>query len=823
LALALLDFPAAAQLEQPRLDRYGDPLPPGTVLRIGTVRLRTGGRIDSLAFTADGKKLVTANRTTGIHVWDVASGKEMKALPSINKDDGKWYQPSPFAGILLSPGGAHVAEVNNKSICSVREIATGDEIFKIDRKHWQNLCHFQFAPDGKTLALLANMNGEVTIYEVATGKLLHTLPEKHNACYPFLAFSPDGKSIAVAAQNIPVIHYDIATGKRLGEFSDAKESSFNSGVFSPDGKLFALLCKYCSRVEVWEVATHKHLATLPGAAGNSHPLTFSPDSRWIIAPQGQSELGVWDARTGKLVRTQSDRFGGFWHTAVSPDGKYLATAHGQLVELWHLDSGKRLHDFAGHAGHDTNVQFGTDSKSLITISHGRVHGSDTSAFIWDAATGKKLADVGWAGGTWPVGAVSADGRVQAQGRGGEKIVVRELATKKVLLEVDLATFVPNSMALSGDGKRLLVTFHEPISGGSFKLELWDVERGKKLLEYLNNYSHASFDAAGRHLLIHKWYGKTRELQCYEVTTGRPVPRTLMSPVPDHRVVYSPSGRLAAEVHWDGTPVKVRESATGQVVAELGTGGQIVVELAFSPNGRLLAAGTLEGAIFIWDVVNAKELAHLPGHRCWIRSLSWAPDGTRLASGSQDMTILVWNAEPWHVRADPPGAKLTPQDLATLWDELGTAKGNSGYRAAIRLWWSPEESLAVLRQQLRPTTPQEVARVRTLIENLGDAKFSVRTKALLELEKLGDLAIPGLQKALEAPPTLETRLRIEKLLDKLVLGPPPAAHLQQLRALMVLEMIGTREAEALLDVLGRGEPDSWLTREARAAKERLPKE
>jgi hypothetical protein len=72
---------------------------------------------------------------------------------------------------------------------------------------------------------------------------------------------------------------------------------------------------------------------------------------------------------------------------------------------------------------------------------------------------------------------------------------------------------------------------------------------------------------------------------------------------------------------------------------------------------------------------------------------------------------------------------------------------------------------MLRQQLHPTTPQEVAWVRTH-------------------------------------------------------GPPPAGHLQQLRALTVLEMIGTREANALLDVLARGERESWRTREAQAAKQRL---
>jgi WD40 repeat protein len=817
LTLALIDATAMAQPKQPRLDRHGDPLPDGALLRIGTVRLRSGGRIDSLAFSSDGSKIITAERMSGVHVWDVVTGKELRALPCLNKDEPRWHAPSPFATILLSPHGTHVAEVNNQSICSVREIASGKELWRVDRKHWQNLCHLRFAPDGKTLALLANANGEVTIYDVASGELLHTLPKRHDACYPFLAFGHDGKSLAVAAQNIPVIHYDVLTGKRLGEFSDVRDGSFGSGVFSPDGKRFAFFSKYYRCLEVWDVATYKRLTAIDGAF-NSSQLIFSPDSRWIISAYENAKLGIWEADTGKLVRTQPDRFGGFWHTAVSRDGKMLATAHGPIVELWRLDTGKPLHNFAGHAGHSINVQFGTDSKTLISISPGRVHGSDTTAYIWDALTGKRVADVSWAGGDWPVGAVSANGRMQAEGRGGEKTIVRELATKRVLLQIEEPTYIANQVALTPAGTHLLVTLHQPISNGRSKVQLWEVVTGKKLLE-LNEPCHAEIDVSGARLLIYCNHGEARQLQCYDVATGRPAPRARMK-VPTHSVVLSPNGRLTAEAPWPSNSIKLRELATGEVVAEFGGGRALgVATLAFSPNGRLLAAGTTEGAILIWDIIHRRELAHLTGHRSWISALSWAPDGKRLASSSQDLTMLVWDAEAWRVEATDLDGKLSPQNLAALWDDLGILTGDRGYRAVHRLAHAPKDAVALLGKKLQPTTPEEAARVRTLISQLDDVRFSVRTKAHLELETLGDLAIPGLEKALATVPTLETRLRIERLFTKLRDEPPPTAHMQQLRALTVLEMAGTRDADALLHELSGGAPESWLTREAHAAKSR----
>jgi hypothetical protein len=231
---------------------------------------------------------------------------------------------------------------------------------------------------------------------------------------------------------------------------------------------------------------------------------------------------------------------------------------------------------------------------------------------------------------------------------------------------------------------------------------------------------------------------------------------------------------------------------------------------------LLAGGTLEGPIVVWEVTTGREVAYLKGHRAGVMSLSWAPDGKRLVSGSWDLTGLVWDAQPWLV---PTNFNLTAEELATLWRDLASDKATIAYRAVEQLVLAPKPAVALFKQQLASTGPKELARMRALVEQLNDAKYAVRQQAQVELEKLGDIALPVLEKVLDGKSSLEVRLRVEKMLLNMTAAPTPV-WLQQMRALTVLTLIGDAEALALLETLAAGDPEAWLTRQAQAAQERL---
>src|SRR5437879_2933960 len=119
LVAALPAWTVGEQPNPPRPDAYGDPLPDGALLRIGTTRLRPGGTVTAMAFTPDGRKLITATHPAHVHIWDVATGREVH-----------FFRPDlPRSLLALSPDGSHVALFHDRGACDVYHVASGDQVF----------------------------------------------------------------------------------------------------------------------------------------------------------------------------------------------------------------------------------------------------------------------------------------------------------------------------------------------------------------------------------------------------------------------------------------------------------------------------------------------------------------------------------------------------------------------------------------------------------------------------------------------------------------------------------------------------------------------
>jgi hypothetical protein len=124
----------------------------------------------------------------------------------------------------------------------------------------------------------------------------------------------------------------------------------------------------------------------------------------------------------------------------------------------------------------------------------------------------------------------------------------------------------------------------------------------------------------------------------------------------------------------------------------------------------------------------------------------------------------------------------------------------------------------LRQHLKPAAPPDAQRLRKLIADLDDDRFDVRQAAQKELEQLGDVALPALQKAVKATSSAELRRRALAVLKA---PPRPSGEERQaLRGVEVLEQFGTAEARQHLEMLAKGAPGSRVTGAAKAALERL---
>src|SRR5262249_31627583 len=180
-------------------------------------------------------------------------------------------------------------------------------------------------------------------------------------------------------------------------------------------------------------------------------------------------------------------------------------------------------------------------------------------------------------------------------------------------------------------------------------------------------------------------------------------------------------------------------------------------------------------------------------------------------------VLIWMSG--GVAATSPAATLKPTDLERLWADLGSNDGVKAYQAIVAMENDPERAVPFLAKHLRPIAKVEPQRISRLIGDLDNKSFSVREQAQRELEELGNLAEKELRKTLASRPSLEVRRRIETLLERVDPVKSPA-RLQALRAVEVLEHIGTPEAQEVLKNLATGAPEARLTREAKASLERL---
>jgi RNA polymerase sigma factor (sigma-70 family) len=167
------DQPGQGGEGQAHCDRFGDPLPPRALARLGTVRLRHVRNVHSLAFTRDGTGLITAGEGEPARLWDLATGRLLRQFSGrrLPQDDDRYDQ---VRAVALSPDGRTLAgRVAEGSLC-LWDAATGMVLARPEAKPAGDLVPLVFSPDGKTVASVEHShdNGWLCLWEVSTGKLL---------------------------------------------------------------------------------------------------------------------------------------------------------------------------------------------------------------------------------------------------------------------------------------------------------------------------------------------------------------------------------------------------------------------------------------------------------------------------------------------------------------------------------------------------------------------------------------------------------------------------------------------------------------------------
>ncbi len=290
-----------------------------------------------------------------------------------------------------------------------------------------------------------------------------------------------------------------------------------------------------------------------------------------------------------------------YSVAISADGKRIVTASADsTAKIWNAATGNELLTLLGHLGGVVAIAISEDGKYIVTGS------ADKTAKVWDAETTKELLTLR---GHDTVGAVaiSADDKRIVTGSIDNTAKVWDAETGKELLTLIGDTSYVTSVAIFQDGKRVVTGIGDnfPNRLGDHTAKIWDMETGKELLP-LNGHTLA-------------------------ITS----------------VAISKDGKRIVTGSFDNT-AKVWDAETSQVLLTLEGHTDPVLAVAISADGKRIVTGSRDETAKVWNAETGQLLLTLTGHTGTVHAVAISADGNRIVTGNQDHTANVWTL--------PPGVK-----------------------------------------------------------------------------------------------------------------------------------------------------------------------
>jgi WD40 repeat protein len=684
----------------------------------------------------------------------------------------------------------------------------------------------------------------VEVLEVETRKLQWS---KDPGRWPMIAleFTADSKTLILAGwavRSIPpatdntLVFLDARTGVEQQRI-DLGTRAPDRIALSPDGTRLVGICHGAKTFErgllVWDVAGRKETLRMDPSKnevvrGQDYfsALAFARGGKSLVTAGGFDGLIEWDLATGKELRRLGRRTMNADCLALAPDGKTLAVAWGSAVRLLDAATGEDRLPEAGHFYRINGAAVTPDGGTVYTYSAG------PSMMLWEAATGrlKGRVEAPELGSQW-YGVVD-DGRTAFSTTVmGTTLLVHDLPSGKIRSRVplDFAGDRAGPVAVSPDGRTVACK-----SYASESIQLVSVATGQRLRTLEDpgmKNCRVAFTAGGQTLLVSC---ADHTFQVWDPVKGiklrqfgpigdssSPNPLPIGQDFAGYEFAVSTDGARVAYANERGQFALI-DAVTGRELPRRALPRVSNAVFAFSPDSRTLAWGARRDPVLhLMEVASGKDRCVLNGHGSGVSSLSFSADGTTLVAGCEDSTALVRDLTGRRTRAKADGP-LTAGGLDARWTALAGEDAAKAFQAIRELANSPDETLPYLARRLRPVPAADEKRLTRLIADLDGEAFAVREKAGGELADIGDAALASCHKALAGRPSAEVRSRLEGIVEKRAQAwrALSGEELRTERALEVLERIGTPPARRFLDRLAGGLPEARLTREAKAATERL---
>jgi WD40 repeat protein len=539
-------------------------------------------------------------------------------------------------GCDVSPDNSRIASAGSDGAVKVWNAATGEEVATLRGPTISmECCHY--SPDGQRL-VAGTRSGLVIVWDLVSGRESWSV-KVHDRPVPCCRFSHDGRRIVSASWDGRVKVLDADTGHEqlslAGHDGDACWAEFSrddTGLISVGGDGLLKQWRADTGDEIRAVKAHEH---------EIMTCRFSLDGTAIFTASQDMLVKRWDAATLELESTYDGHLAGVWAAAVSPDGMLLVSGAGDgSIKLWDADNGMEVASLKEHTNEVWGLTFVNDGSRFVSAAW------DGTVKVWDLSIARRLADdaSGWSQtpadakrlwGYMIACCCAPDGSIVAAGSQDGSLRVWDASTGRVLGVHRLHNDFIMACGYSPDSRWIVSGAWDGV------LKIFDVQRHTESdrESMSGTIVSCAFAPDGRRVVA----CSTNEVRVWDFNAGmltsciaRHLEEGLVGcallPSGNELIVGTATGRF---FFWD--------LATRPTTREL-PGHPGLIMFTLSRDGRLLAATSERGVVWVWDVQSRTELLTLEGHRERVIACSFSPDGARVVSGSWDAAARIWELD-----------------------------------------------------------------------------------------------------------------------------------------------------------------------------------